>query len=153
VIQPIPETGVLRFIRVFDAPRELVFRCMIEPEHLAYFWGPTGVSTPLEDIVVEPRPGGRFETVMVNDCDGSRYPTRAVYVEVSEPERLVWRELDTGMTVTSTFVELDGDRCEVQIVQTNVPAGFSLPEMQVGFRTSLDRFAAHLQTLIAGSGS
>ena len=26
--------------RVFDAPRELVFRCMTEPEHLAHFWGP-----------------------------------------------------------------------------------------------------------------
>jgi uncharacterized protein YndB with AHSA1/START domain len=25
--------------RVFDAPRELVFRCMTEPEHLTHFWG------------------------------------------------------------------------------------------------------------------
>jgi len=31
-----------------------------------------------------------FETVMVNDADGSTYPTRAVYVEVTEPERLVF---------------------------------------------------------------
>ena len=70
-----PETGELTFTRVFDAPRELVFRCMIEPEHLTHFWGPAGVSAPIEHIKVDPRPGGVFETVMVNDADGSRYPT------------------------------------------------------------------------------
>ena len=31
--------GELEFTRIFDAPRELVFRCMIEPEHLTHFWG------------------------------------------------------------------------------------------------------------------
>jgi uncharacterized protein YndB with AHSA1/START domain len=34
---PLP-AGELVFVRVFDAPRELVFRCMIEPEHLTHFW-------------------------------------------------------------------------------------------------------------------
>ena len=32
--------------RTFDAPRELVFRCMIDPDHLTHFWGPTGVRAP-----------------------------------------------------------------------------------------------------------
>jgi uncharacterized protein YndB with AHSA1/START domain len=30
----------LTYTRVFDAPRELVFGCMLEPEHLTRFWGP-----------------------------------------------------------------------------------------------------------------
>ena len=47
----------LTFTRVFDAPRDLVFRCMLEPEHLTHFWGPAGTSTPLDGITVEPRPG------------------------------------------------------------------------------------------------
>ena len=41
-----PTGAELRFSRVFDAPRELVFACMIEPDHLTHFWGPTGVTTP-----------------------------------------------------------------------------------------------------------
>ena len=49
---------VLRFTRVFDAPRQLVFSCMIEPEHLTHFWGPTGTSAPLDRITVDARPGG-----------------------------------------------------------------------------------------------
>jgi uncharacterized protein YndB with AHSA1/START domain len=146
------DAGVLTFTRVFDAPRELVFRCMIEPEHLTHFWGPIGVSTPLEDIRVDARPGGVFETVMVNDADGSRYPMRARYVEIVKPQRLVWTDPDTGMTVTSTFVDLGDARTEVQIRQTNVPEPFRGPEAQAGFLSSLDRFASYLQSLPTASG-
>ena len=139
--------GELTITRVFDAPRELVFRCMIEPEHLTHFWGPVGVSTPIENITVDPRPGGVFETIMVNDADGSEYPSRGVFVEVAAPERLVWSEPDSGMTTTSTFVQLDNGRTEVRIHQTNVPEMYRSPEAQAGFKSSLDRFAAYLATI------
>jgi uncharacterized protein YndB with AHSA1/START domain len=135
----------LEYTRVFEAPRSLVFACMTEPEHLTHFWGPAGTSAPVEHIRVDPRPGGVFETVMVSDRDGSRFPTRATYLEVEEPERLVWREAHSGMTVTVTFAELEPDRTEVRIHQTDVPERALTPEAQAGFRTSLDRFAAYLQ--------
>jgi uncharacterized protein YndB with AHSA1/START domain len=144
--------GELSFTRVFDAPRPLVFRCMISPEHLTHFWGPKGTSAPVEQIRVDPRPGGVFETVMVNDADGSEYPTRATFVEVVEPERLVWTEAHSGMTVTATFTDVGAGRTEVHIHQTNVPAPFQAPEAQAGFLTSLDRFADHLAEL-AGDGA
>lgn len=133
--------------RVFDTPRELVFRCMIEPEHLTHFWGPAGVSTPAGNIRVDARPGGVFETVMVNDSDGSEYALRAVYVELAEPERLVWTEPGTGMTATTTFIDLGGGRTEVSIHQANAHEAFGSPEAQAGFLTSLDRFAAYLGKL------
>jgi uncharacterized protein YndB with AHSA1/START domain len=142
-----PQAGDLSYIRVFDAPRELVFRCMLEPEHLTHFWGPAGVSTPLETIKVDARPGGVFETVMVNDSDGGRYPTRAVYVEIVEPERIVWTEPASGMTTTSTFRDMGGTRTELEIRQTNAPEGYHSPEARAGFSTSLDRFAAYLEKL------
>ena len=139
--------GELTITRVFDAPRELVFRCMVEPEHLTHFWGPVGVSTPIDNITIDPRPGGVFETIMVNDADGSEYPSRGVFVELVEPERLVWTEPDSGMTTTSTFVQLDDGRTEVRIHQTNVPEMFRTADAQAGFNSSLDRFAAYLATL------
>jgi uncharacterized protein YndB with AHSA1/START domain len=142
-----PDTGELTYTRVFDAPRELVFRCMLEPEHLTHFWGPAGVSTPLETIKVDAHPGGVFETVMVNDSDGSRYPTRAVYVEIVEPERIVWTEPDSGVTTTSTFRDLGRERTELEIRQANAPAGYRSPEARAGFATSLDRFATYLEKL------
>lgn len=137
----------LVYTRVFEAPRDLVFRCMIEPEHLTCFWGPAGVSTPLETITVDPRPGGVFETVMVNDADGSTYPTRAVFVEVAEPERIVWTEPASGVTTTSVFRDLGGTRTEVTIRQSGVPDAYRSPEARAGFVTSLDRFAAYVAAI------
>jgi uncharacterized protein YndB with AHSA1/START domain len=137
----------LVYSRVFDAPRELVFRCLVEPEHLAKFWGPAGVRTPLDGITVDARPGGTFATAMVNESDGTVYRMHSVYVEVVEPERLVWSDVDNGVTTTSTLLDLGGARTELTIRQTNVPEGFRSPEARAGFSTSLDRFAAHLATL------
>jgi uncharacterized protein YndB with AHSA1/START domain len=144
---PSPAAGELRYTRVFEAPRELVFRCMIEPAHLTHFWGPAGVSTPIENITVDARPGGVFETVMVNDADGSQYAMRAVFDEVREPERIVWTDPASGMTTTSEFRDLGGSRTEVTIRQVRVPEPFLSLEAQAGFATSLDKFAAYLARL------
>ena len=132
---------------MFDAPREVVFRCMIEPEHLTHFWGPVGVSTPLANITIEPWAGGRFETIMVNDETGEEYPSRGVFVEVVEPEKLVWTEPEFGITSTSTFTDLGDGRTEVHIHQSDLPEQFATPEAREGFNSSLDRFAAYLATL------
>jgi len=100
--------------RVFDAPRELVFRCMVTPEHLTHFWGPKGTSTPVSGITIDLRPGGVFETTMVNDADGTEFPNRGIFVEIVEPEPLSWTEPDFGMTTTPTFTELgDGRTCRL----------------------------------------
>ena len=139
-------TGEMTYSRIHQAPPELLFDCMTQPEHLTHFWGPTGSSAPLDGITVDLRPGGSFETVMVSDADGSQYTMRAVYVEVQRPGRLVWTEPDVegGMTTTITFTDLGGGRTEVVTHQTNVPEAFLSPEAQAGFATSLDRFADYV---------
>ncbi|HEY6593620.1 MAG TPA: SRPBCC domain-containing protein [Asanoa sp.] len=142
-------TGELTYRRVHDAPPELLFDCMTTPEHLTHFWGPTGTTTPIGNITVDLRPGGAFQTTMVNDADGSTYTMRATYVEVRRPDRLVWIEADVegGMRTTVTFSALDDGRTEVVTHQTNVPAAFLNARAQAGFQTSLDRFEAYLKTI------
>ncbi len=141
--------GEVTYTRVFDASPELVFRCMITPEHLTHFWGPVGMTTPLENITVDPRPGGAFETVMVNDADGSRFPMRGVYVEVTEPEKLVWTEGGDpgGLTTSVTFTDLGNGKTEVVVHQTNIPEMFRTAESQAGMQSSFDRFATYLTVL------
>jgi uncharacterized protein YndB with AHSA1/START domain len=145
-----PDLGELTYVRTYDAPRELVFECMTTPAHLTHFWGPTGVSTPLENIVVELRPGGRFETIMVDDATGAEYPMRAVYAEITVPEKLVWTEPDVvgGMTTSIVFNDLGDGRTETVTHQTNVPEMFRSTESQAGMQTSFDRFADYLATKI-----
>jgi uncharacterized protein YndB with AHSA1/START domain len=127
---------------VHRASPEFLFDCMTTPEHLARFWGPAGTTTPVGAITVDLRPGGVFETTMVNDADGSTYTMRAVYVEIRRPERLVWVEADVegGMRTTITFLDLRDGRTEVVTQQTNVPAAYR----SAGFATSLDRFDAYV---------
>ena len=50
--------GELTFVRVYDAPRELVYQCMVTPAHLTHFWGPPGTSAPLDKITIDARPVG-----------------------------------------------------------------------------------------------
>lgn len=147
-VQP-DELGEVVITRIYEAPRELVWACMTTPEHLTHFWGPPGVSTPLDGIVIELWPGGRFETVMVADDSGDRYPTTAVFVEIDPPSKLTFRESGTadGMTTTSTFVDLGNDRTEVVIHQRNVPPMYRTPEALAGFNASLDRFVDYVATL------
>jgi uncharacterized protein YndB with AHSA1/START domain len=143
------DLGELTYRRIHRASRELLFDCMTQPEHLTCFWGPAGTTTPIDGIRVDLRPGGVFETVMVNDADGGRHTMRAIYVEIRRPERLVWTEpgVQGGMTTTITFVDLGDGRTEVVTHQTNVPALVRSPEAQRGFQTALDRFDAYVASL------
>jgi uncharacterized protein YndB with AHSA1/START domain len=126
---------------------------MTTPEHLAHFWGPTGTTTPVGNIVIDLRPGGVFETTMVSDADGSAYTMRAIYVEVHRPHRLVWIEADVegGMRTEITFTDLNDGHTEVITHQTNVPAAYMSAEARAGFATSLDRFDVYLAGLSQGA--
>ncbi|GAA0398796.1 activator of HSP90 ATPase [Acrocarpospora corrugata] len=140
------ETGELTYRRVHQGSPELLFDCMTTPEHLTHFWGPTGTTTPIGGIVIDLRPGGVFETTMVNDADGSAYIMRAVYVEVRRPDRLIWIESDVegGMRTTITFVDLEDGRTEVVTHQSNVPSAYLSAQARAGFATSLDRLDLYL---------
>ena len=143
-----PTTDELWHRRVFHAPRDLVWRCLTEPDELARFWGPRGMSTPAAGIVVELRPGGRFETLMVGEHGSHRMV--ATFTEVVAPERLAWREAATGMHTTSTLTDLGDGTTEVVIHQRHVPAVMRTPEARAGFATSLDKLAEYLvQSLVA----
>jgi uncharacterized protein YndB with AHSA1/START domain len=141
--------GELTFTRIYEAPRELLFRCMTEPEHLAHFWGPVGMSTPVQNITVDLRPGGAFETVMVNDDNGEEYPMKAVFVAIDPPSSYVFTEPDVegGMTTTITFNDLGNDRTEIVTHQTNVPEMYRSPEAQAGMQSSFDKFEAYVSEL------
>jgi uncharacterized protein YndB with AHSA1/START domain len=98
--------------RVFDAPRELVWRAWTDPEHMSRWFGPHGFTTPLATVTMDVRPGGTFEFTMVSDDDGNEIPSGGTFLEVVEPERLVWRDRDVDLLVTVTFADL-GERTEM----------------------------------------
>jgi len=142
------QAGEFTYRRTHHAMRELLFDCMTQPEHLTHFWGPDGTTTPIDGITVDLRPGGRFETTMVNIADGGQYTMRAVFLAVERPALLSWREADVegGMVTTVSFTDLGDGRTEVVTHQTNVPSAYA----SAGFETSLRRFGDYVTTIAAG---
>jgi uncharacterized protein YndB with AHSA1/START domain len=134
--------------QVHHATPELLFTCMTTPEHLTCFWGPTGTTTPLDGIVVDLRPGGAFETLMVGD-DGSTYRMRATYEVVDPPTHLSWRDVDAGTLTTITFTDRGDGTTEVVTHQRHLPPPHRTPEAREGWATALTRFATYVATLTA----
>lgn len=88
-----PASQELVIERVFDAPRELVYRAFTDPDQLAQWFGPVGFSVPRDSVEIDARVGGRQRLVMVNDDDPSwSSPVDAVFTEVVENELLVGTE-------------------------------------------------------------
>jgi uncharacterized protein YndB with AHSA1/START domain len=136
----------LVYRRVFRAPRLLVWRCLTEPAELAQFWGPRGMTTPVDGIIVELHVGGRFETLMVSDHGSHRMI--ATFSEVVLPERLSWVEPASGVHTTGTLSDLSDGSTELVIHQRHVPEAMRSPEASAGFLTSLDKLDEHLSRLI-----
>jgi uncharacterized protein YndB with AHSA1/START domain len=77
--------------RIFDAPRELVFRAWTDPDQVAQWFGPEHFDTPRETIEIDLRIGGRYELTMVQRHSGARFPVRYEIVELDPPRLLVLR--------------------------------------------------------------
>ncbi len=77
----------LTTIRIFNAPREFVFKAWTDPKHVAKWWGPNGFTTTIEKMDV--RPGGEWLLVM-HGPDGTDYPNRLSFKEVKAPELLTY---------------------------------------------------------------
>jgi uncharacterized protein YndB with AHSA1/START domain len=77
--------------RIFEAPREQVFRAWTDPEELAAWFGPEHMDTPRERIRIDLRVGGRFELTMVRRGGGGEMTIGYEIVELVEPELLVLR--------------------------------------------------------------
>ena len=90
---------IFEISRVFDAPREEVFRHLVEPDLIAQWWGPDGFVTPVDQIEVVAKVGGTHRKTMVLQSTeisasagipvGTPFPDAATVLEISPPELLV----------------------------------------------------------------
>jgi uncharacterized protein YndB with AHSA1/START domain len=96
--------------RVFDAPRELVFKAMTDPNTVPKWWGPRSSTTVVDKMDV--RPGGLWRYV-ITEADGSINAFNGVFREITPPLKLVytfeWEGLPGHiMLETTVFEEHDG---------------------------------------------
>ena len=138
-------------VRLFDAPRELVWTVWTDPQHIAKWWGPNGFTTTTHGMDL--RPGGVWRYVM-HGPDGRDYRNRVTYLEVVKPERLVYKlGSDEGAErvnhhVTVTFREQDGGtRVDMRMVFDSAEARSHVIETYgafEGLKQHLGRLEQHL---------
>jgi uncharacterized protein YndB with AHSA1/START domain len=142
----------LTITRVFDAPREAVWNAWTDPKQVSQWWGPRGFTAPFVEL--DARPGGELRIDMQGP-DGTVYPNRGVFHEVSEPERLVLSTAlvdDQGKTLiearsTVTLAEEGGKtrlKLEVEVVELAPEAAEARAGMEEGWNETLDRLAEHV---------
>lgn len=141
--------------RIFNAPRELVYRAFVDPDQLAQWFGPVGFSVPRDSVDVDARVGGHQRFTMVSDTDPDmRSPVNATFVEVVENELLVGSEewegvpgqQDAGrMVVRLEFHDEGGGKTRLVLRQGPYSA-----EMEDMARQGWESSFTKLDTLLAG---
>jgi uncharacterized protein YndB with AHSA1/START domain len=80
--------------RVFEAPRERVWKEWTEPERFADWFGGTESEVPLSTVSMDVRPGGAWRLTMYAEPGRRVIHWNGEFVEVVEPERLVFTITD-----------------------------------------------------------
>jgi uncharacterized protein YndB with AHSA1/START domain len=123
--QPISEGAAqvgLTMTRVFDAPRERVWREWTEPERFADWFGGSQSEVPLESVSMDVRPGGNLRATMFSGPSRRESRWTGEYREVAAPERLVFTisdrpDEDMYELVTVLLTDLGGGRTEMRLEQ------------------------------------
>lgn len=136
------EPREIALTRIYDAPRELVWKAWTEPDQLAVWWGKRGWTARPETVVVDPRPGGTFHVTTVADADGAEMTNAYVFREVLAPERLVLGDGDSEATVT--FSDLGNGRTEMTFHTVIRATEAICHAAKGGLSSAFDRLAEHL---------
>lgn len=165
MVSRVENERVLILERIFDAPRDLLFKMFKEPEHLKRWWGPKGWEIPV--CTVDFRPGGVWHYCMkcvdenLGDFFGMESWGKGVYQEIIEPEKISYIDYfsdaegnsDNSMPsteITLEFVDFGGktkliNRAEyvsAEALKTVMDMG-----MLQGITETWDRLNEHVQSI------
>jgi uncharacterized protein YndB with AHSA1/START domain len=150
----------LTITRIFDAPRENVWKAWTAPEEVKKWWGPKNFTAPVSKIDL--RVGGKYLSCM-RGPDGKDYWSTGVYREIVPMERIVVTDSFAdekgnvvpashyGMTgdfplellVTVTFEEM-GNKTKMVLRHEGIPEGMMRELTETGWSESFDKLAEHI---------
>jgi len=147
--------------RIFDAPRELVWRAWTDPQQMMRWWGPPTFTAPV--CSMDLRVGGKYLYCMQSP-DGQQFWSTGVYQEITRPERLIFTDsfadeegnivpashygmgddFPLEMVVTVTLEE-SGDQTKMTLRHAGLPAGEMGDMTEQGWSGSFDKLAESLR--------
>ena len=134
--------------RVFDAPRERVWKEWTEPERFADWFGGTDSEVPLSTVAMDVRPGGTWKATMYAGSGRHEILWKGEYREVDAPERLVFtvtdRSDDKYEVVSVVLTDLGDGRTEMFFEQRGHLAPEQYERTERGWGGFFDRMAERL---------
>jgi len=152
-----PAEGELVIRRVFDEPRELVWKAWTDPERMKRWWGPKNFTAPV--CKIDLRVGGVYLYCM-RSSEGQDYWSTGVYREIVPQERIVCTDSfadekgnpvpashygmggdwPAELLVTVTFAESAG-KTKFTLRHVDIPAGQMKELTSAGWNESFDKLA------------
>jgi uncharacterized protein YndB with AHSA1/START domain len=154
--------------RVFDAPREQVWRAWTDCEGIKQWWGPKGFTSPT--CRIDLRVGGTY-LLSMRDPEGHDYFNTGTYREVVAPERFVATDDfadENGNIVPPSYYGMTGDtpanwemsvtleevegKTRVTVRHTGFGSAQDRRDAESGWNESLDKLENALRSLSVGAG-
>jgi len=146
--------------RIFDAPRELLWKAWTDPQHIMRWWGPKDFTAPVAKI--DFRVGGTYLFCM-RSPDGQDYYSTGVYREIVPLQRIVYtdsfadekgnvvpathygmgQDFPLELQVTVTFEE-HGNKTRMTLRHAGIPEGKMTDDTLQGWGESFDKLAESL---------
>lgn len=134
--------------RLFDAPREKLFKAWTDPAHLEQWWGPKGFTNTFLEFDL--RPGGAWRFVM-HGPDGTDYKNESLFREVAAPARIVFDHLSgPKFKATVTFEEQGATTRLTWRMLFNTAAEYEKVKLFAvqGNEQNLDKLEAYLNRVV-----
>jgi len=148
--------------RIFDAPRELLWKAWTDPQHIMRWWGPKDFTAPVAKI--DFRVGGTYLFCM-RSPDGQDYYSTGVYREIVPLQRIVYtdsfadengkvvsaahygmgEDFPLELLVTLTFEDYEDGKTRFTLRHAGMPEGENSEMAGLGWNQSLDKLAETLQ--------
>jgi uncharacterized protein YndB with AHSA1/START domain len=137
----------ITLVRVFDAPREIVWAAWSDPEHLKHWWGPNGFTNTIDEF--DFCSGGNWRFVM-HGPNGVDFNSHNLFVEITKPDLIVMDHLEEPkFRITAIFEDL-GEKTKMtfrQVFESAEACEQVKPYAVPGARQTFDKLAQHLAAM------
>ena len=156
LVVTLPSDNEIYMERSFDAPRQLVFDALTQPQHVSKWWGCGGGVEDLSICEIDLRVGGEYR-FLIKKATGEEYKFKGVYREIVRPSKLVCTQVydappfDAHEAIVTTLLDEHDGRTTLRettwCASKDVRDSFVKAGMEQGAAKSLDALADLLETL------
>lgn len=129
--------------RVFDAPHEVVWEAMANPEHVINWWGPNGFTTTIE--IMDFRVGGIWKHMMIGP-DGTEYPNKSIFTAIVKPELIEYKHV-------KAYEDDNGAKCDATWTFEAISASQTKLTMQLRIPSAEMHDMATIRHVVSEGGS